>query len=48
MMDDEWFDRLLQDERIIRYGGKIKSIQENAVLMTELAQEHGSAAQSKN
>ena len=46
MMDDAWFDELLQDERIIRHGTKIRSIQENAVFITELAAEHGSAAQA--
>ena len=44
MMDDAWFDALLQDERIIRFGAKIKSIQQNAVFITELTTEYGSAA----
>ena len=46
MMDDEWFDALLRDDRIIRFGAKIRSMQENAVFVTELAAEHGSAARA--
>ena len=42
MMDDEWFDSLLTDTRIVRHGPKIRAVQENAVMMTELAAEHGS------
>lgn len=45
MMDDTWFDSLLTDTRIVRYGAKIRSVQENAVFLQELAAEHGSAAQ---
>ena len=44
MMDDEWFDQLIQDTRIVRHGGKIQSVRDNAVFLQELAQEHGSAA----
>lgn len=44
MMDDAWFDKLVQDTRIVRYGGKILSVRDNAVFLQELAAEHGSAA----
>ena len=44
MMDDEWFDALIQDTRIVRHGAKIQSVRDNAVFLQELAQEHGSAA----
>ncbi len=44
MMDDAWFDALLTDTRIIRHGTKIRAIQENAVFLTDLARENGSAA----
>ena len=43
MMDDVWFDRLLADRGIIRNGMKLRAVQQNAVLITELAAEHGSA-----
>jgi 3-methyladenine DNA glycosylase Tag len=43
MMDDAWFDRLLADTSIIRNGAKIRAVQQNAVFLTELAAEHGSA-----
>lgn len=42
MMNDEWFDALVTDTRIVRHGAKIKSVQENAVFLQELAAEHGS------
>ena len=45
MMDDEWFDQLIQDTRIVRHGSKIQSVRDNAVFLQELAQEKGSAAQ---
>ena len=44
MMNDEWFDELVQDRRIVRYGGKILSVRDNAAFLQELAGEHGSAA----
>ncbi|MBS9718046.1 DNA-3-methyladenine glycosylase I [Pseudohalocynthiibacter aestuariivivens] len=43
-MDDEWFDSLLTDTRIVRNGTKIKSVPENAAFLLELQKEHGSAA----
>jgi len=42
MMDDEWFDSLLTDTRIVRHGPKIRAVQENAVFFTEAAAEFGS------
>ncbi|MEM9715320.1 MAG: DNA-3-methyladenine glycosylase I [Pseudomonadota bacterium] len=43
-LDYEDFDRLTQDRRIVRYGVKIKAVQENAVFFLHLADAHGSAA----
>ena len=43
MMSDDDLDRLVNDKRIVRYGAKIKSVQENAQFVLELAEEHGSA-----
>jgi len=44
MLHDEDFDRLVSDRRIVRHGPKIRSVQENAVFVAELAREQGSAA----
>ena len=44
MMDDAWFDRLIQDTRIVRHGAKILSVRDNAAFLQGLAREHGSAA----
>src|SRR5690606_33437190 len=44
MLHEEDFERLVSDTRIVRHGPKIKSVQENAVFLSELAREHGSAA----
>lgn len=41
---DEDVDRLLSDKRIVRNGAKISAVIDNAVFLTELAREHGSAA----
>jgi 3-methyladenine DNA glycosylase Tag len=43
-MSDEMLEDLMQNDRIIRHFGKIKATRENAMLMVELAQSHGSAA----
>lgn len=43
---DEDFDRLVSDTRIVRHGPKIKSVQENAVFLRDLAAEHGSAGKA--
>ncbi|MEM8629712.1 MAG: DNA-3-methyladenine glycosylase I [Pseudomonadota bacterium] len=45
-MDDVWFDRLLTDTRVIRNGAKLRAVQENAVLLQDLASDHGSAARA--
>ena len=44
MLNDDDFARLVSDTRIVRNGAKIRSVQANAVLINELAKEHGSAA----
>lgn len=44
MFSDDDLARLASDERIVRHGGKIRSVHENAVFVTDLAREHGSAA----
>ncbi|MEX0284567.1 MAG: DNA-3-methyladenine glycosylase I [Paracoccaceae bacterium] len=41
MMDDEKFDALLQDTRIVRNGTKINAVRDNAVFLTELRVEGG-------
>jgi 3-methyladenine DNA glycosylase Tag len=46
MLNDEDFDRLVSDKSIVRHGVKIRSVQENAIFINELAKEHGSAAQA--
>jgi len=45
LMSDEALENTLQDKRIIRHWGKIKSIRHNALMLQELAQEHGSFGQ---
>ena len=41
---DEDFDRLVSDKRVVRNGQKLRSVRDNAILLGELAKEHGSAA----
>ena len=41
MMDDEMFDSLLTDTRIVRHGAKIASVRDNAAFMLELRKEGG-------
>jgi 3-methyladenine DNA glycosylase Tag len=43
-LPDEVFEALLGDKRIVRNGAKIRSVQENAIFLKDLATEHGSAA----
>lgn len=43
-LPDEAFEDLLKDKRIVRNGAKIRSVQENAIFLKDLAAEHGSAA----
>ncbi|MCI5073936.1 DNA-3-methyladenine glycosylase I [Oricola sp.] len=44
MLNDEEIAGLASDTRIVRHGGKIRAVQENAVFLRDLAAEHGSAA----
>jgi 3-methyladenine DNA glycosylase Tag len=44
MMSDEDLDTHLRDTRIIRHGKKILSVRDNAIFLSDLAREHGSAA----
>lgn len=43
MMDDEMFDSLVTDTRIVRHGAKIASVRDNAALLLELREEGGVA-----
>jgi 3-methyladenine DNA glycosylase Tag len=43
-MSDEEFDALLKDTRIIRNGAKVRSVQNNAAFLIDLAAEHGTSA----
>lgn len=45
-MSDEEFDALLKDTRIIRNGAKVRSVQNNAAFVMDLATEHGSAGKA--
>lgn len=44
MLTDEDLADLVSDKRIVRHGTKIRSVQENAVFLIDLANEHGSVA----
>lgn len=44
-MDEDWFEALLNDRRIIRAAPKIRAIQQNAVFIQEVSAEHGSFGQ---
>ncbi|PTW62239.1 DNA-3-methyladenine glycosylase I [Breoghania corrubedonensis] len=44
MMSDDDLDALLSDNRIVRNAAKIISVRDNAVMLCDLAEEHGSAA----
>src|SRR5438128_174023 len=41
-MSDEAMEALLADARLIRHWGKLKSVRDNAAVMIEIADEHGS------
>ncbi len=43
LMSDDDLDRLLQDTAIVRHAKKILSVRDNAIFVTDLAREHGSA-----
>lgn len=45
-MSDDDFDRHLANKSIIRHAKKILSIRDNAVFLSDLAKEHGSAAKA--
>ena len=45
MMTDEDLDRHLKNTDIVRNGAKILTIRDNAIFLSDLAREHGSAAQ---
>ena len=40
-MSDEEIEALLQDQRLIRHWGKLKSVRANAAAVTKLAEQHG-------
>ena len=42
MMDDDWFDELIADKRIVRSPPKVHAIRHNAAFIREVAEEHGS------
>ena len=44
MMDDDMFDALLQDKRIVRNGSKIATVRENAAFLLELRNDGGAGA----
>ncbi len=44
LMSDEGLDRHLKNTAIVRHAAKILSIRDNAVFLSDLAKEHGSAA----
>ena len=46
MLNDDDLDRLVADTRIVRHGAKIRSVQQNAVFVAELAREHGGAGKA--
>ncbi|MGO9172996.1 MAG: DNA-3-methyladenine glycosylase I [Rhodomicrobium sp.] len=42
LQPDEFWDRLMEDRRIVRNGAKIMSVRSNASFVREIANEHGS------
>lgn len=44
LMSDEDLDRLVKDTRIVRNAVKILAVRDNAIFLSDLAREHGSAA----
>ena len=46
MLHDDDFNRLVADKRIVRYGAKIRAVQQNAMFVAALAREHGSAGRA--
>jgi 3-methyladenine DNA glycosylase Tag len=45
-MQDEDFDRLVSDKRIVRHGAKIRTVQKNAIFLDEFAADHDRAGQA--
>lgn len=45
LMSDEHLENLMQNDKLIRHWGKIKAARANAMMIEELAQQHGSFAQ---
>ncbi len=43
-MNPDWFDELLFNKAIVRNGTKIQSVRDNAIFLSDLAAEHGTAA----
>lgn len=43
MLNEDDLGRLVTDKRIIRYGRKIRAVQENATFITALSAQHGGA-----
>lgn len=41
MLNDEDFERLVSDKRIVRYGAKIKAVQQNAAFIASMADQGG-------
>ncbi len=46
MLNDDDFSDLVSNKAIVRHGTKIRSVQENALFVGDLAKEHGSAAKA--
>lgn len=44
LMSDEQLENLMQNEKLIRHWGKIKSVRTNAMMVEEQAKKHGSFA----
>ena len=42
IMDDDWFDMLLKDPRIVRNGARIRSVQRNAMFILDETERHAS------
>ena len=46
MLNDEDFDELVSNKKIVRHGTKIRAVQENAMFVSQLIREHGSVAKA--
>ncbi|PHS77246.1 MAG: 3-methyladenine DNA glycosylase [Rhodospirillaceae bacterium] len=46
MLNEDDLARLVSDKRIVRHGTKIRSVQQNAVFISDLADEYGSVDQA--